>query len=159
LGHEALWTNLISWAATAAYARPGAPVRSDAAADPAWGRLREATDALRVLQDADGSLDVAAHDETAVQAHVDAMAEAVEALAPRFAHQADYLTAAVADLRAWAAGGFAKPDFTASLELFRPDRQRQDGIEHLVLFPMHTQNGSRDTRFEALLVRVPWPQW
>src|SRR3954471_4758628 len=161
LGHEALWANLVSWAATAAYARPGAPVRSDAAADPAWARLREATDALRVLQEADGSLDLAAHDAAAVHAHVDTMAESVEALgrAGWFPHQAGYLTAVVADLRAWAAGGFAKPDFTASLELFRPDRDRQDGIEHLVLFPMYTQNGSRDTRFEALLVRVPWPQW
>jgi len=42
------------------------------------------------------------------------MATAVEELAPRFAHQADYLTAAVADLRAWADGGYAKPDFTAA---------------------------------------------
>src|SRR3954447_3630947 len=161
LGHEALWANLVSWAATAAYARPGAPVRSDAAADPAWARLRDATDALRVLQEADGSLDLAAHDAAAVHAHVDTMAQAVEALgrARWVPHQAGYLTAVVADLRAWAAGGFAKPDFTASLELFRPDRDRQDGIEHLVLFPMYTQNGSRDTRFEALLVRVPWPQW
>ena len=24
---------------------------------------------------------------------------------------------------------------------------------------MYTQNGSRDTRFEALIVNVPWPQW
>ena len=104
-------------------------------------------------------VDLAAHDAAAVRAHVDTMAAAVEALAPRFPHQADYLAAVVADLRAWADGGFAKPDFTASLERFRPDRQREDGIEHLVVFPMYTQNGSRDTRFEALLVRVPWPEW
>ena len=36
---------------------------------------------------------------------------------------------------------------------------RTDGIEHLVLFPMYKQNGSRDTCFEALIVRVPWPDW
>jgi hypothetical protein len=159
LGHAALWTNLVSWAATAAYERPGAPVASAAAADPAWARLRDAADALRVLQEADGSVDLAAQDEATVRAHVVTMAEAVEALAPRFGHQADYLTAVVADLRAWAESGFAKPDFTDSLERFRPDRQREDGIEHLVVFPMYTQNGSRDTRFEALLIRVPWPQW
>jgi hypothetical protein len=87
------------------------------------------------------------------------MAGAVTALAPRFGHEADYLAAAVQDLRDWAAAGFPKPDFSRSLELFRPDRTREDGIEHLVVFPMYTQNGSRDTRFEALLVRVPWPQW
>ncbi len=50
-------------------------------------------------------------------------------------------------LRAWAAGGFEKPDFTRSLEVFRPDLVREDGIEHLVVFPMYTQNGSRDTNF------------
>src|SRR3712207_6789206 len=34
-----------------------------------------------------------------------------------------------------------------------------DGSEHLVVFPMYLQNASRDTRFEALIVRVPWPEW
>jgi hypothetical protein len=159
LGHEALWTNVVSWAAAAAYARPAGGGASEAAADPAWARLRQATDALRVLQEADGSLDVAVHDEAAVRGLVDTMAGAVEALAPRFAHQAAYLEAAVADLRAWAAGGFGKPDFTTALDLFRPDRDRRDGAEHLVLFPMYLQNASRDTRFEALLVAVPWPAW
>src|SRR6185312_12051621 len=62
-------------------------------------------------------------------------------------------SAAAADLRAWADGGFAKPGFTASLELFRPDRARRDGIEHLVLFPMYLQNGrNRDVHFAALIV-------
>jgi hypothetical protein len=159
LGHEALWTNAIAWVAAAAYAQPAGGAASEAAADPAWARLRDATDALRVLQETDGSLDVARHDEATVRRHVDTIATAVEALAPRFAHQQDHLAAAVADLRAWADGGFGKPDFTTSLERFRPDLQRQDGIEHLVLFPMYTQNGSRDTRFEALLIAVPWPDW
>ena len=35
----------------------------------------------------------------------------------------------------------------------------RDGIEHLVFFPMYKQNGSRDTCCEALIVRVPWPDW
>jgi hypothetical protein len=160
LGHEALWSNVVSWTGARAYARPAEGDASEAAADPAWRALREATDALRVLQEPDGSLDAGAHDEAAVRAHVEAMAGAVGALAPRFPHQVAYLDAVVADLRAWASGGFEKPDFTASLDLFRPDRQREDGIEHLVLFPMYLQNGvNRDTRFEALIVRVPWPAW
>jgi hypothetical protein len=159
LGHATLWTNLVAWAAAAAYAEPAGDAPSEAAADPAWLRLREATDALRVLQEPDGSLDVTRHDEAVVRGLVDTMAHAVTALAPRFGHEADYLEAVVADLRAWPESGFAKPDFTASLERFRPDRHRADGIEHLVVFPMYTQNGSRDTRFEALLVRTPWPEW
>jgi hypothetical protein len=159
LGHEALWTNIAAWAGAAAYARPATGAASDAAADPAWIALRDATDALRVLQEPDGSLDVTTHDEAAVRAHVQTMADAVTTLAPRFPHQADYLAAAIADLRAWANGGFPKPDFGTSLDLFHPERHRADAIEHLVLFPMYTQNGSRDTRFEALLVAVPWPDW
>src|SRR4051794_11743271 len=115
LGHEALWTNAMAWVAAAAYGTPAAGAASEAKADPAWTRLREATNALRVLQEPDGSLDLGEHDEATVRSLVDTMAAAVEELAPRFAHQADYLTAAVADLRAWAQGGFAKPDFTASL--------------------------------------------
>jgi hypothetical protein len=158
LGHEALWVNLVSWAAARAYAAPAAVRPSDAAADPAWPALRDATDALRALQTADGS--VADEHHGAARPLVQTMVASVEALAPRFEHQADHLTAVVADLRAWADGGFAKPDFTASLELFRPDRVRRDDIQHLVLFPMYLQNGrDRDVHFEALIVRVPWPAW
>jgi hypothetical protein len=83
----------------------------------------------------------------------------VERLAPRFPHQREYLAAVVEDLRAWAAGGYGKPEFDRSLDLFRPELHRDDGIEHLVLFPMYLQNASRDRRFEALIVRVPWPEW
>ncbi|MCV5341476.1 DUF6421 family protein, partial [Escherichia coli] len=46
-----------------------------------------------------------------------------------------------------------------SLDAFRPDLHRVDGIEHLVLFPMYKQNGPREKVFEALIVRVPWPDW
>ena len=159
LGHEALWTNVMAWVAQHAYATPATAAPSAPAADPAWTRLREATDALRLLQEPDGSLDTTRNDPAAVKGLVAVMADAVDGLAPRFAHQADYLAAAVNDLRAWVDGGFAKPDFTASLERFRPDLHRHDGIEHLVLFPMYTQNGSRDTRYEALLIRTPWPAW
>ncbi len=159
LGHEALWANIVAWAGAAAYARPVTDGASEAAADPAWIALRDATDALRRMQEPDGSLDVIVHDEATVRAHVETIAGAVAALAPRLEHQDEYLRAAIADLRAWADGGFPKPDFATSLELFRPERNRVDGIEHLVLLPMYTQNGSRDTRFEALLVAVPWPDW
>jgi hypothetical protein len=159
LGHEALWLNLVHWVAAPAFAARPEPAPSALAEDPAWRRLRDETDALRAHQEPDGSVDPAAHDEAELRACVEAMAGAVAALATHVPHQADYVEAVQADLRAWAEGGFAVPDFTASLERFRPDLQREDGIEHLVLFPMYTQNGSRDRRFEALLVRVPWPAW
>jgi hypothetical protein len=71
----------------------------------------------------------------------------------------EYLAQVPVDLRAWVDGGCAKPDFTASLALFRPEQHRRDGVEHLVVFPMYTPNGSADTRFEALIVRTPWPEF
>jgi hypothetical protein len=40
------------------------------------------------------------------------------------------------DLRRWLDEGCGKPDFTASLSLFRPEQDRRDGIEHLVVFPL-----------------------
>jgi hypothetical protein len=154
LGHADLWRNLVHWAAGPRLAGGELEPASDVASDPHWVALRDMVNELRLLQAPDGAAGPEA------SPHVDAMIAAIEGLAPRFAHDADYLTALVRDLRAWAAGGFAKPDFHASLDLFRPDLSRADGIEHLVVFPMYLQNsGSRDTHFEALIVRVPWAEW
>ncbi|MFL5845812.1 MAG: DUF6421 family protein [Solirubrobacteraceae bacterium] len=154
LGHADLWRNLVHWAAGPRLAGGELEVPSDVASDPHWVALRDTVDALRPLQRPDGSAGPDA------APHVERMTAAIEGLAPRFAHDAAYLEALVADLRGWAAGGFAKPDFYRSLDLFRPDLQRADGVEHLVVFPMYLQNsGSRDTHFEALIVRVPWADW
>jgi Family of unknown function (DUF6421) len=157
--HEALWLGLVHWVAEPSLAARAARTPSPAAHDPHWAALKLATDSLRLLQEADGSVDLAAHDEPVAGAHVEAMATAIEGLAPRFEHQAGYLEAVVADLRGWAGGGFAKPDFGRSLDRFRPDLDRRDRAEHLVVFPMYLQNASRERRFEALIVRVPWPEW
>ena len=162
LDHRALWLNLVYWLSL-----PPAPARPDGGIwpvcsqrdghgcehEPAWARLRDETNALALLQAPDGSL---ADDPDAARGHVEAMAGAIEELAPRFPHDAEYLKAAVEDLRAW---DFGKPDFTRALEEFRPELMRTNGIEHLVVFPMYKQNGSRDTCFEALIVNVPWPDW
>jgi len=150
LDHEALWTNLVYWVAQPSFAAAVVPAPSAAKDDPHWAALKAATDELRLLQEPDGST---AHD---VAALVERMATAVAGLAPHFPHQAAYLEAVVADLRAWDGG---RPDFTRALEAFRLDQHRVDGSEHLVVFPMYLQNASRDTRFEALIVRVPWPAW
>jgi hypothetical protein len=160
--HEALLANLVTWLATPSLADEGAPEPSAAFDDPAWPALVQAVEALRLLQRPDGALagDPPAASSVAEAAeHVAAIVAAVEALAPHLPHQDAYLRADVADLRRWAGDGFGVPDFGPSLEAFRPDLDRRDGAEHLVLFPMYKQNGSRDTAFEALLVRVPWPEW
>lgn len=125
---------------------------------PAWLRLKDAATALQGLQAQDGSVPDAA-DHAAAGALVDDIVSAVEALAPLFPHDAAYLSASVADFRRWRAEGFGVPDFLDSLVAFQPQQQRVDGIRHLVVFPMYTQNGSRDRHVEAVLVEVIWPEF
>jgi hypothetical protein len=160
LDHRNLWVDTITWAAHTAFARAGgddtdAPVVSD----PHWVALKREIDELRLLQEPDGSIDVSRRATDDLHGRVSRIAQAITGLQARFPHQRAYIDATVADLHAWSQAGFARPDFSRALHEFRPDLDRRDGVEHLVVFPMYTQNGSRDTRFEALVVRVPWPQW
>ena len=67
---------------------------------------------------------------------------AIAALAPAFPHDADYLELLVTDFGRWADGGFGVPDFLDSLLAFQPQQHRVNGLQHLVVFPMYTQNGS-----------------
>ncbi|MFC9772434.1 MULTISPECIES: DUF6421 family protein [unclassified Pseudarthrobacter] len=123
-----------------------------------WIRLRTAASALQGLQAADGSVpDAASHTTAAL--HVDTIVDAVRALAPAFPHDAAYLDAVCADFTAWVAGGFAVPDFLSSLLSFQPQELRQDGLQHLVVFPMYTQNGSSSRLVEAVLIEVIWPEF
>ncbi len=159
LDHRALWLNLVYWAGQPSFATAPAAPDSPAGADPAWARLKAATEELRLTQAPDGSVDTSAHELDKLRNLTVAIAESAQALKPRFAHQETYIDALAADLLAWADGGFAKPAFDRSLEAFRPERDRRDAIEHLCVFPMYKQNASRDVCFEALIVRVPWPEW
>ena len=152
LDHRTLWLNLCRWTARGDSRPSGAaPGLSH---DPAWIELRDQTNALALLQAPDGSL--AGPAEQAIH-HGERIIGALRQLSRSFPHQSDYLEAAADDLRAWSQGGFGRPDFRRSLDEFRPERHRTDGAEHLAFFPMYKQNGSRDTCFEALIVRVPWP--
>jgi hypothetical protein len=159
LDHEQLWLNLLYWVANAAFRAEPAPILSEAAQDPAWRRLKDETNALRLLQEPKGEVDLEKHDLDEVRERIAAMSAAIGALAPRFPHQRAYLEQVPRDLDAWLEGGCQKPDFMESLALFRPEQNRRDGIEHLVVFPMYTPNGSPDIRFEALIVRTPWPDF
>lgn len=126
--------------------------------DPAWLRLKASATKLQSLQVKDGSVPVET-DKGEASALVDAIVESVAALAPRFPHEAAYLTALQADFRKWQAEGLEVPDFLDSLVEFQPQRHRVDGIRHLVVFPMYTQNGSLDRHVEALVVETIWPEF
>jgi hypothetical protein len=113
-----------------------------------WIRLKAAATALQSFQNQDGSIsEPAAHGEAAD--HVRAVVDAVRILAPAFPHDAAYLEAVCADFSGWAAGGFGVPDFLSSLLAFQPQEQRRDRLQHLVVFPMYTQNGSSSRLVEA----------
>ena len=157
--HRALWLNVCYWVAYHAF------TQGEKSAQPAlherytgWSSLKDATNALRLLQKADGSLTDEAMRAQAT-ALVQQMQRAIQALQPHFLHEQNYLDAVCRDLQAWVDGGCAKPDFGQSLALFRPEKHRADNIENLVVFPLYTPNGSAETRFEALITRTPWPEW
>ncbi|TLM86644.1 hypothetical protein FDW83_02615 [Pseudarthrobacter sp. NamE2] len=123
-----------------------------------WLRLKAAASALQAFQVQDGSIpDSSAHAEAGRQ--VDTIVDAIRALAPSFPHDAAYLEAACTDFSGWAAGGFGVPDFLSSLLAFQPQEQRVDGLQHLVVFPMYTQNGSSSRLVEAVLIEVIWPEF
>ncbi|MGW4160322.1 DUF6421 family protein [Streptomyces sp. NPDC004788] len=129
---------------------------------PAWPELKNAVEELRPWQSTDGSIDFAADGApTRAQAEqaVGRLVAAVERLSPLVPHDAAYHRALVADLRKWAEGGFEVPDFLDSLMEFHPAASRADGLQHLVLFPMYTQNGNPDRNFEAVVLRMVWPEW
>ena len=124
----------------------------------AWQSLKSAALALRELQVKDGSVPDIDH-HAAARTHVAAITASIRALAPAFAHDAQYLAASVADFERWEAEGFGVPDFLDSLVAFQPQQHRVDGTRHLVIFPMYTQNGSPDRLVEALIVETIWPEF
>jgi hypothetical protein len=130
----------------------------DPAPPAGWLPLKDAVTRLRDLQDRDGSLRPDADHEEAA-ALVGEVITALLALAPLFPHDDAYLQATALDLGGWREAGYPVPDFTRSLVKFRPELQRIDGLQHLVLFPMYTQNGSPDRLFEAVLLEVVWPEF
>jgi hypothetical protein len=134
----------------------------DLVAEPAWIALKAAVTALQGLQIKNGSIpgspnDTASH--TAAAEHVATICSSIEELAPHFPHDTSYLTAAIADFGRWVDGGFGEPDFLASILEFAPAEHRVNGIRHLVIFPMYTQNGSTNRLVEAVLVEVLWPEF
>ncbi|MGR0161041.1 DUF6421 family protein [Paenarthrobacter nitroguajacolicus] len=123
-----------------------------------WMSLKTAATSLQAYQEQDGSIaDSAVHAEATRL--VSTVTEAITALAPHFPHDARYLELLVEDFGRWVQGGFGVPDFLDSLQAFQPQEQRIDGLQHLVVFPMYTQNGSTNRLVEAVLIEVIWPEF
>ncbi|GAA2851347.1 DUF6421 family protein [Streptosporangium fragile] len=151
--HATLWGNLVTWVARVP--APGA-AKGSPEARAAFQGLKDAIERLKPLQAKDGSIE---GDRKVAAELVSEIADHVVRLAPRFPHDEAYLAAVVADLRKWVEQGLGVPDFLDSLDAFHPDAQRVDGLEHLVVFPMYTQNGTTFRYLEAVWIRTVWPEW
>ncbi|SEN56101.1 DUF6421 family protein [Cryobacterium luteum] len=130
----------------------------DLAQHPAWLSLKAAATQLQSLQAQNGSItDAERHPDADVS--VSRITAAIADLAPHFPHDAAYLAALITDFDRWAAEGFGEPDFYDSLMAFQPQQHRVNGLRHLVVFPMYTQNGSANRLVEAVLIEVIWPEF
>lgn len=129
---------------------------------PAWPTLKLAVEQIRGWQLPDGSVDLLVQEAPSkddVRTSLEQVVTGVEALAPLLRHDAAYLDALVGDLRRWGDEGFGVPDFLDSLLAFDPAARRVDGLQHLVVFAMYTQNGNPDRNLEAVVLRMVWPKW
>ncbi len=143
---------------TAAPLATTTPTAVEIVADAQWSALKAAAEAIRPHQVKDGSIpEQDAHADAA--RHVEVIVGALRHFAPRIPYDADYLLAAARDFEAWRDSGFVVPDFYEALDAFRPADERRDGVAHLVVFPMYTQNGSADRLLEAVVFEVIWPDF
>ena len=156
LGHRDLWRELVTWTTADRHHTEPAGVASAVVASPSWARLVDAVERLRPMQSKDGSV---TSDTAAAATCIDEITAAIRDLAPLVPHQAAYLQALAADFAKWQASGLGVPDFLDSLMEFHPEAIREDGVEHLVVFPMYTQNGNPNRNVEAVVVRTVWPAW
>lgn len=156
--HATLWHNIVVWAASAPTAAHTDSVGQELGESAAtWMALSAAVEDLRPLQVKDGS--VPPEHQTAAADAVNRIVAAIDVMAAHFPHQAEQLAATVADFKRWRDDGLGVPDFLDSLALFQPERERRDGLEHLAVFPMYTQNGNPNRNVEAVVTRTVWPQW
>ncbi|WP_343320099.1 DUF6421 family protein [Arthrobacter sp. TMP15] len=124
----------------------------------AWLDLKQAATELSAVQIKDGSVpELSDHD--AARSLIETIKNSIQELAPHFPHDALYLELLVKDFTTWVDSGLGIPDFLDSLLAFNPQEHRINGLRHLVVFPMYTQNGSTSRHVEAVLVEVIWPEF
>ncbi len=133
-------------------------VLEDVSSSTAWLSLRDAVTRLRAVQTQDGSIPNVG-DHAGARRNVEQVVSDLLSFRKLYPHDDRYLAAAAVDFERWAADGFGVPDFLDSLDAFQPQENRVDGLRHLVVFPMYTQNGSTDRLLEAVLIEVIWPEF
>ncbi len=130
----------------------------DIVSHESWCDLKDAATALSLVQVKDGSIPDAT-DHAQAKTNIERIVAAIGELSPYFPSDSDYLDAVKHDLQQWVDADFSVPDFSTALAAFQPQLHRVDGLRHLVVFPMYTQNGSPDHYIEAILIEVIWPNF
>jgi hypothetical protein len=125
---------------------------------PAWKNLKESVIDLQQVQVKDGSVPDSANHARANE-DIENIISSIQQIQPHLPHDNEYLDRVVEDFRKWQAAGLCEPDFLDSLLAFQPQQWRIDGLPHLVVFPMYTQNGSTNRFVEAVLIDVIWPEF
>ena len=155
--HLRLFSNLVTWAGSGN--RTAKESRSSLDNVDVWENLKLAVTELRAVQNSDGSISSDKQDMSRVSVLVDDIAEAHRIYAKLHPHDETFHLRCESDLLRWASEGFYVPDYLDSLVEFRPDLMRNDGLEHVVVLPMYTQNGNTDRVFEAIWISTVWPSW
>ena len=122
-----------------------------------WLSIKVAVENLQEIQLIDGSVPLEHHEKAHLLVRV--LSAKIEGFISSFPHDTKYLRANVEDFRNWAALGFGVPDFHDSLVAFHPEDNRVNGIPHIVIFPMYTQNGTTTKFIEAVLCETVWPEF
>lgn len=159
--NKQLWLNIAGWLANAKAAAKANEKREPSwmLSDANWLKLAQAIESLRPMQAKDGSIDGTEFSHEDASILVDKVLSAIDGLAPNFEHQQQYFSAVKTDIENWRKGGFQVPDFFTSLELFRPDLNRKNSVQHLAVFSMYTQNGNPNRNLEAVITNTFWPDW
>lgn len=121
----------------------------------AWLELKTNVNNMQTIQHSDGSV-LPKHIDTAKNLNHKIQTN-IRTLIPEYVHDKTYLETVIFDLQKWELNNFQKPDFLESIKIFNPAMNRVDGVKHLIIFPMYTQNGSNNIHLEALKVEVMWP--
>lgn len=124
----------------------------------AWKELKTAVIDLQQLQVKDGSVPDAENHARANE-DIDQIVSSVQQIQPHLPHDREDLDLVVQDFQKWQSAGLGEPDFLDSLLAFQPQEHRTNGLPHLVLFPMYTQNGSPNRFVEAVVIDVIWPEF
>ena len=154
-----LLINILSWLCPRDGESSATSMDFAAVTSPDWKTLVASCEALRPLQNKDGSIDNVDDRHSIAISQVKEIQSAISGLLEYFPHQLDHLNQTVIDFDKWIDSGFAVPDFYDSLMLFAPEKHRVNNTKNLVVFPMYTQNGNPNRNFEAVITNTFWPDW